>query len=141
MSEEQALGIVVMGGLFGLLIGLIVAIFFLLTLSRTLESVSPANREMEPGMVWLNLIPLFNLVWMFITVIKLGDSVAKEAAERSLDLADGGKALGIAFAALSVASIIPVLGMLAALASLVVFIIYWVKVAGYKNELKQPAPA
>jgi hypothetical protein len=30
---------------------------------------------MEPGMVWLNLIPVLSLVWQFITVIRVAESL------------------------------------------------------------------
>ena len=141
MTDEEAVGLAVAGGisLFFILISLVIAIFFLLTLSRTLAAVSDANRQMEPGMVWLNLIPLFNLGWIFIPVIKLGDSLVREAADRSLEFGDGGKALGIAYGALIISSFIPFIGILTGLAGLVVFILYWVKIAGYKNQLFQPA--
>jgi len=140
MNNEEAAALAFMGvGLVMLLIALVVAIFFLLTLSRTLAAVKPENRQMEPGLVWLNLIPLFNFVWIFFTVIKLADSLVREAADRSLEFGDGGKALGIAYGALLVASLIPFIGLLTSIASLVVFIIYWVKIAGYKNQLVQAA--
>jgi len=140
MNNEEAAALAFMGvGLVMVLIALVVAIFFLLTLSRTLAAVKPENRQMEPGLVWLNLIPLFNFVWIFFTVIKLADSLVREAADRSLEFGDGGKALGIAYGALLVASLIPFIGLLTSIASLVVFIIYWVKIAGYKNQLVQAA--
>lgn len=44
------------------LAGLVVAIFYLLTLMRALQKCSPQSRTMQPGMVWLLLIPLFNLI-------------------------------------------------------------------------------
>lgn len=139
MNNEEAAVMAMAGfGLIGLLIGLVIMIFFLLTLMRTLAAVRPENRMMEPAMVWLNLIPLFNLVWIFFTVVKLADSVVREAAERGLDVGDGGKALGIAYGALMISSIIPLLGIITGIAALVVFIIYWVKIAGYKNQLNQP---
>jgi hypothetical protein len=43
-------------------IGLVIYIFFLLTLQRCFSRISPANRQMEPGMVWLNLIPCFGAI-------------------------------------------------------------------------------
>ncbi len=141
MNEQEALVVAMTGfmSLIFLLLGLVAAVLFLLTLFRTLGAVKPEHREMEPALVWLNLIPLVNLVWIFITVIKLGDSIVAEASERSLDMGDGGKALGVAFAALSVSAIIPLIGILTGLAGFVVFIIYWIKIAGYGNELRAAA--
>ena len=56
------------------------AIFFLLTQSNTLKRVSSENRRLHPGLVWLQLIPIFNFVWIFIVVRRIADSLAKEYA-------------------------------------------------------------
>ena len=60
---------------------IVVGVFFLLNLRDLLRVVSPQNRAMQPDQVWLNFIPLFNLVWMFITVIRVRDSVQAEFAD------------------------------------------------------------
>ena len=57
-------------GLIGL-VYLVVDIFYLMTLQKCLNRVSEENRGMSPGLVWLNLIPLFGLGWHFYTVIKI----------------------------------------------------------------------
>jgi len=36
-------------------------IFYLLTLQNALKTISPQNRKMEPGKVWLLFIPLFSV--------------------------------------------------------------------------------
>jgi hypothetical protein len=123
------------------LVGLAVAVFYLLTLQKCLNRVSPANRAMNPPMVWLNLIPLFNLVWGFITVLKIAESLVKEAQVRGLNMGDGGKMLGLAYLILGICGIIPVLGVLCSLGALVCWIMYWVKIAGYSNQLAAPAIA
>ncbi len=51
--------------------------------------------------------------------------------------ANGGYGIGIAYACCMAGSIIPCIGILAGLASLVLWIIYWVKIAGY-NQLMLP---
>lgn len=140
MSDDA--GIAALAALGGLLfffaaIGIAIAVFFLLNLSGALSAVKPENRQMQPGLVWLNLIPFFGLVWIFITAIKLGDSLVSEARDQSLDFGDGGKSLGIALGVLNIATIIPLIGILAGIAALVVFILYWVKIAGYKNTLRR----
>ena len=43
---------------------IVAAVFFTLTLQRTLNSCSQENRQMEGGMVWLSWIPFFGLGWM-----------------------------------------------------------------------------
>jgi len=54
---------------------LIPTILFLLTLQNTLKRVCKKNRMIEPGQVWLNLIPLFNIVWQFIMINRIADSL------------------------------------------------------------------
>ncbi len=54
------------------------AVFFLRAQQRTLKTISPANREMSPGKVWLQLIPVFNLYWQFVVVTRIADSLLKE---------------------------------------------------------------
>ena len=69
---------------------LILQILFLLNLHRTLAQVREDNREMSPGMVWLNLIPLFNLIWGVITVSKLTNSLEREFQARGWRTSDEG---------------------------------------------------
>ena len=64
--------------LVGGIIALVVLILFLLNLMRLLEAVQPQNRAMSPGLVWLNVIPLFTVGWMIYTVLKISDSVQRE---------------------------------------------------------------
>ena len=56
-------------------ITLLPLIFYLLTLQGILQEVKPENRKMDPGMVWLTLIPLFGIVWQFIIVGNIADSL------------------------------------------------------------------
>jgi hypothetical protein len=125
--------------LFVIGIGLIPMIFFLITLQRAFQRVSPQNRTMEPGQVWMMLIPLFNIVWQFIVVSKMSESLAREFRERNIAVEpEPGKTLGIAFCILGICSIIPILGILSSLAALVCWIMYWVKISGYSNQLAVP---
>lgn len=119
-----------------LVISLIVGVLFLLNLHRLLDAIKPANRTMEPGLVWLNLIPIFNLGWLFYTVIKISEALGAELAERGLDNPDeGGKVLGLVMAGTVVGGLIPLLGGISSLAALVVGIIYWIKMAEYRKKL------
>jgi hypothetical protein len=105
-----------------------IQILFLVTLSKCLAACSPRNRTMEPGMVWLNLIPLFGIVWMFITIIRISESLQNEYDSRRMhtDDPDFGKMMGILYMVLS---------LVCGPVGLIFFIIYWVKIAGFKNAL------
>jgi hypothetical protein len=123
--------------LMGITIGLIPTIFFLLTLQNTLREVRPENRKMDPGMVWLILIPLFGIVWQFIVVNNIGDSLRDEFKSRGIEPGEErpGTGIGLAYCILACCGIIPFLGILASIASLVCWIIYWVKISDFKNML------
>lgn len=124
----------------GLLIGcaifLIPFIFYLLTLQKALNRCSPENRAMNPGMVWLTLIPLFGLVWQFFVVINVAKSLGAEFQKRGLsEESQPGKTLGLVMCILACCGIIPFLGVLCSLGALVCWIIYWVKIAGFSAKL------
>ena len=128
---EWILILMVMGLLF------IPKIFYLLTLQSTLSTISVQNRKMAPANVWLLLIPLFNLVWHFNVVKNLSESIKAEATEKNVSIGEPNPAynLGLAMCILNCLFIIPVVGTVAAFAGFICWIIYWLKIAGYKKLL------
>ncbi|MBG30104.1 MAG: hypothetical protein CMI31_08900 [Opitutae bacterium] len=85
----------------GLLFFVLIVLYklYLGTLKRTFDACSPENCEMNsPHLVWLNLIPIFNLYWIFLTVIKLANSVKKEYAALGISReCSGGYTVGLAY--------------------------------------------
>ena len=133
---ELLLGIGIVIILFTALIGIVVAVLYLLNLQNLLKRISVENRVVEPGNVWLMLIPIFNLVYAFILYPKISESVKNEFLKRGLsDSGDYGKSLGTAMAVLGLCGFIPSLGGFAGIADLVIWIIYWVKMSEYKSKL------
>jgi len=66
-----------------LFLGLLIAvILYLASLYKTFAACAPANRSLAPGLVWLNLIPLFSTIWIFVTVVSVASSLRREHAER-----------------------------------------------------------
>lgn len=121
----------------GVIIGLIPLIFYLITLQNTLKKVNPENQKMTPGSVWMILIPGFGIVWHFIVVNRISVSLKLEFEKRNIQVNEvlPGKSIGITFCILASCSIIPFVGVLASVGGLVCWIIYWSKIAGYKNKL------
>ncbi len=130
---------IVAGLLFaGIFVGiLLLFIFYILTLYRALNKCSISSRTMQPGMVWLLLVPFVNLVWQFFVVIGLADSLGNEFRARGIPNVEPkpGKSIGIAMCVCGVCAIIPLLGVLAFLVHLVLWIIYWVKIAEFSRRL------
>ena len=121
-----------------LLVFLVVYVLFLMSLQKALTRCHPDNRAMQPGMVWLNLVPCLNVVWQFLTVIWVADSLDREFRDRRLRSdGDYGKGLGLASCVLNLLGNIPYIGLLFGLAGLVCFIVYWVKIAGISRQLAE----
>jgi hypothetical protein len=143
-----------------LLAFVIPAILFILAQQRILQVVSPENREMSPGSVWLQLIPVFGMVWQFIVVIRIARSVTKEMlskmGESILDnsqLQNKGTeesstyGIGITYCVLTTLGVIvnystknsapslALFGSLFVLTGMVCWIIYWVRLVNSKNKL------
>jgi hypothetical protein len=108
------------------LIGFGMMIWWLITVYGALNTVSPRNREMEPGMVFLMLVPCFNIVWYFFIVLRLASSLEREFRDRGLS-GDGdfGKTLGI----------LTFFCFLCAPAAWICQFIYINKIRGYTTEL------
>ena len=89
-------------------------------------------------MVWLLLIPLFNLVWNFFVVIGIANSLANEYVRRGRPSPEPspGKSIGIAMSVCACCGVIPILGVLAGLAYLVLWVIYWAKISEYNRSLE-----
>ncbi len=105
---------------------------------------------MKPGLVWLLLIPFFELVWHFLVVSKVATSLAAEFNKRNLTTHPSpGKSIGLATCilrcCLEVVGVLTfssstfqlVYGLLA-LGTLICWISYWVEIAGYSRQLALP---
>jgi hypothetical protein len=120
---------------------LIPAIFYLLTLQNALTKCAPGARTMEPGMVWLLLIPLFHLIWSFFVVMALGKSLGNEFRRRGIPSADPlpGQNIGMAMCICGCCAILPLINFFAGPAAFVLWIIYWIKIAEFSRLLDLPA--
>ena len=121
------------------ILGIVPLIFYLLTLQNTFDEISIENRKMQSGQVWLSLIPLFGLVWQFIIVDKMATSLKAEFAQRNMtiDEAKPEYSIGLTYCILFCCSIIPAIGILTFIGGLVCWIIFWVKINGYKTKLQE----
>ena len=143
-----------------LLLAIIIpGILFFLAQHRTLQVISPENREMSPGSVWLQFIPVFGLVWQFIVVTRIAHSISKEMVSKMGEsILDHSQAeikgtdesptytIGIAYCILTTLGVIinyltrnttylALFGSLFVLAGMVCWIIYWVRLVNAKNKL------
>ncbi len=143
-----------------LLAFVIPAILFFIAQQRVLQVISPENREMSPGSVWLQLIPVFGMIWQFIVVIRIAHSISMEMASKigksilddsQVQIKDTDESptytIGIAYCILTTLGVImnystmhsssylALLGSFFVLAGMVCWIIYWVRLVKAKNIL------
>lgn len=136
------------GGLvaiFFLILLLIPAIFYVLTLQNTLKAIQPQNRKMAPINVWLLFIPIFNFVWNFFVVTNITKSIDAEYASKGVnDKTMNTYNIGLAMSILYCINWIPLLSVLTAIPTLICWILFWVQISGHKNRiiaLSQSTPA
>jgi hypothetical protein len=141
---------------------LIVLISYLSTLQRALRKCAPASRAMQPWEVWLMLIPIFGLVWHFVIVMYMTESLGNEFRRIGIPCPEPtfGRYIGFANCLCSLCLVfLPYVGrllawpippillgrFLGAFASLVLFIAYWNRIANYSrildtNQAVAPVP-
>jgi hypothetical protein len=142
-----------------LLAFIIPAILFVLAQHKTLKVISRENREMSPRAVWLQLIPVFGLVWQFVVVIQIAHSISKEMASKigesildnspvQIKVTDESPTytIGIAYCILTTLGLIinasnmnsstpmAISGSIFVLSGIVCWIIYWVRLVITKNK-------
>jgi len=134
-DELLAGGIFLFIGIFLLvMLGISIAVCFFL--SSCFRRIPPPHRQQEPGLVFLLLIPCFNIVWNFFVYPKLADSFASYfRAQGRTDVGDCGRGIGMAYCVCAVCGVIPYLGLLASLAALILLIIFLVKAADLKGQI------
>jgi hypothetical protein len=119
---------------------------------------------MTPKLVWLLLIPVFNMVWQFIVVSRVTISLENEFLRRNIvKESNPGKKIGLAWCIFNLCSylfimiilvydminiiykvylmpnvIISIMGIITSIAGLVCLIVYWRKIARYSAEIALP---
>jgi hypothetical protein len=120
---------------------LILGSSFLMAVARVLHRVSPENRRVAPGMVWLNLIPVFNLVWATVTVERVAESLQSEFRERGMDGPDEqyGRRTGLTLLALLASGILFYPAFICYPIAFFYWIGYWRQMNRYARRLKSGA--
>lgn len=123
-----------------LVFGFIIWMGLLATVARVLGRVSPEHRRMEPGEVWVNLIPVVNLVWPVVTVERVGESIRAELKARGLNKKRDayGKTSGIiALVLVGVVLLLPPAGIVTLPFAFIYAVVYWVQMNGYAKRMRE----
>jgi hypothetical protein len=104
-------------------------IFYILSMQKALAAIDQDKRPIAPGLAWLYLIPIFNIVWIYFLVVYISRGYARmgEAGRLSRPTA-GGFGVGLAFAICLSLTLVPGLNLLAIIPMIVLWILHWVQV-------------
>ncbi len=124
-----------------LLVAVAVPILVCAILYGAFRRVPPQQRLLDPGLVWLLVIPCVPIVWNFFVYPRLSRSLkaAYDAAGRK-DVGDCGEAIGIAYSVCAAMSAVPYLGCLTGIPALVLVVVYLVRAHRLAREIP-PADA
>jgi hypothetical protein len=110
---------------FAVIVGGALQIWWYITAYKALSAVSPRNRDMEPAMIFLRLIPCFGSIWYFFIVIRIASSLKKEFDDRGLrEDSDFGQIIGI---------LMPLIPC----ANIVLFFMWVLKIRGFTARLER----
>jgi hypothetical protein len=81
---------------------------YVITLHQAISAVTLENRSMRPRLIWLLLVPGFNLVWLIVVVFFLANSLKSEFRKRDLRPFDSsfGKDFGVTLLSCTVVALI-----------------------------------
>ena len=138
-SEELvALGVILFAIGVVFLVTLLVYLIVAILLYGCLARVPQEYQRMKPGLVFLLLIPLFNLIWNFFVFLRIPESYqAYFASQGRTDVGDCGRSIGLWLSICVACSIIPCVNYISGPASLVLLIIFFVKIFGLKSQIPQ----
>jgi hypothetical protein len=132
--------------LFALGFEILIKSLFAIAIIKTLNEISEKNRKIVPGLVWLLVIPGFNVIWNFFVALRLSQSLKDELDERNFEV----KVKPTLFIGLSYAIVwssplfIPpskdvqhnlIYGVIG-IAAILTFVQYWMKINWYKQVLQ-----
>ena len=124
-----------------LCIPILIGLLFALTVRMLLEVCAPVSRTMQPNGVWWLLVPLVNIVFQFVVVLRVASTLANEHQHRQRQgLPETGKEVGLAACISGVACLVPGIGPIAAVACIGCWIYYWILLRRVTNQLQAPAP-
>jgi hypothetical protein len=105
------------------------------------STLPPQHRRMEPGLVWLLLIPLFHLIWNFFVFQQVPDSFQSYFASRGQpQIGATEKSIGLWYSICAACAIVPCVGLFVAITALVLLIIFLVKISALKKMVIDTMP-
>ena len=114
------------------------AFLIIRAISKTIKAIDPEYRAQAPGMAWLLLIPVFNVIWFFFLLKSIKSGFLKMHENRRISQPiDTGYAYGIAMGCCWAAIFIPKLIFIALIPMFVFSILHWTKLNNARKRLSE----
>jgi hypothetical protein len=134
--------------LLGVIGGILIAVFFNITLQQSMAAVSQKNRSIAPGLIWLNFIPipLLNSVWTMIFGIVACNAMNKDAGHKIAP-----STLAVVYPSISIFNtflylvlidsrgpdeVLAILVTLLSITTFILWIVFWAQLSSAKNKLQ-----
>lgn len=141
-AAAMGMGFVLFAVLIGIAIGIAIMAVICYFVAGHFKAIPPNHRTMEPGQVWLMLIPFFNLYWAFKVFPGLSDSFKSYFdSVGNATVGDCGRQVGLWYAICAACSLIPCVNYIAGPASLILLIMFLVKASELKGKMGTAATA
>ena len=113
---------------FLIIIPLVAFVFYIRAISKALAVIDPSYRTQPPGMAWLLLIPIFNVIWFFFLLKAIKDGFTQMHRDGITQKEiDTGYNYGIGMGCCWAASFIPQFIFIALIPMFVFSILHWNK--------------
>ena len=119
-----------------IIIPFVTFIFYIRAISKTIKAIDPEYRTQSPGMAWLLLIPIFNVIWFFFLLKSIKTSFLRMHENKRISQPiDTGYTYGIAMGCCWAAIFIPKLIFVALIPMFVFSILHWTKLSNARRRL------
>ena len=133
--------VAIFGGLFLFILAINAAVC--LFLSSCFKRIPEEHRKLRPGLIWLLMIPCFNIVWNFFVYPALSESyTAAFESQGSNPHGDCGRTLALVYCILvavaTALSVIPCMSIMSCIispAALIIWILVLVKAGSLKSQI------
>lgn len=121
---------------FLIIIPFVAFVFYIRAISKALSVIEPAHRKQAPGMAWLLLIPVFNVIWFFFLLKAIREGFEQMLLHHQIEKPiDTGYSYGIGMGCCWAASFIPGLFFIALLPMFVFSMLHWTKLNQARRQI------
>jgi len=120
------------------IVGIVIKCLYISSQQKLANALTDSNQtpRISGAWLWTQLIPLWSIVALIVTMVKLTTESQINQTRNNLDKPIFSATLCYTYLVLGVLSIIPVLGAILGLVSFVIWIVFWVKIVSMRGVVE-----